>query len=142
MHRRNAILVRARRSLGTDLLGYAWVDPLEVEAREQFLRRRPLETAFQPRDARACGVLDDGDAVETEERILEVVPILPEERTVPAQVMVEELRLPADHVILEEIGCVRREVRLFRRVKTDWPEAHSEGSVVHRNKQKLVGEFA
>src|SRR5205814_1584771 len=142
MHRRNAILVRARWSLGTDLLGYAWVDPLEVEAREQFLRRRPLKTAFQPRDARACGVLDDGDAVETEERILEVVPVLPEERAVPAQVMVEELRLPADLVILEEIGGVRRDARLRRAVHTAWPEALGVGRVDHRVRRELVGEVA
>src|SRR5205814_2969936 len=127
--RRDSELIRTGRSLGTDLLGYAWVDPLEVETREQFPRRRPLETALQPRDARARGVLDDGDAVDTEERILEVVPVLLEDRAVPAQVMVEELRLPADLVILEEISGVRWDTWLGCPVHTAWPKALGLGRV-------------
>src|SRR2546430_289545 len=105
-------LIRTRRSLGADLLSYIRVDPLEIEASQEPRRGRPLKAALEARDSGTRCVLDDGDAVDTEERKLEVVPVLAEHRTVPTQAAVEQLCLPADFVVLEEIGAVRRDVCL------------------------------
>ena len=57
---------------------------------------------------RLAGVLDDRQAVLAEERELEVVPLLREQRAVPAQVAAPG-RLPADLVVVQEVRQIRRD---------------------------------
>src|SRR5256885_941083 len=134
-------LIRTRRSLGADLLSYMRVDPLEIEASQEPRLGRPLKAALEARDSCTRCVLDDGDAVDTEERKLEVVPVLTEHRTVPTQAAVEQLCLPADLVVLEEIGAVRRDVCLGSAVDATGPEAFRVSRVEHQVLHRFVSEI-
>src|SRR5256886_15676190 len=92
--------------MGTKWLGQVRVDPLEVETPKELRCGRPLDAALQARDTGAGTVLNDGDAVDAQERVLEVVPVLAEDGAIPAQAAIEQLRFPADLVVLQEIGAV------------------------------------
>src|SRR4029077_21011338 len=99
------------------------IDPLEIETRNQALRGHPVDVALQARYARTGGVLDDRDAVDAQKGVLEVVPVLPEYGAIPAQMPVEELRLPANFVVLQEIGGIRRNPRRGSAVHAARPES-------------------
>src|SRR5205807_9456772 len=141
MHRGNAILVRARRPLGADLLSHVRIDPLKIETRDQVLRWHPVDVALQTREAGIGAVLDDGDAVDAQEGKLEVVPVLPEDGAGPTQVTVEELRLPADLVVLQVIGGIRAYARLGGAVHAPGPETLRVGRVHHRVRRDFVREI-
>src|SRR5437588_12360148 len=131
---------RTRRPMGTKWLGQVRVDPLEVETPEDMAWWGPLDAAVEARDTGAGAVLDDGDAVDAEERVLEVVPVLAENGAVPAQAAIEQLRLPADLVVLQEIGAVGRDTGRGGAVHTARSEALGVSRVDHRVRHELVGE--
>src|SRR5437016_9717762 len=131
---------RTRRPVGTKWLGQVRVDPLEVETPKELPCRRPLDAALEARDTGAGAVLDDGDAVDAEERVLEVVPVLAEDGAIQTQAPVEQLRLPADLVVLQEIGAVARDAGRGRAVHTARSEALGVSRVDHRLRHELVGE--
>ena len=65
-------------------------------------RHRPVDVRLDAVDARLLAFVDDRQAVLAEERELEVVPVLREQRAVPAQAVARPRRLPADLVVRED----------------------------------------
>src|SRR5437588_3549876 len=131
---------RTRRPMGTKWLGQVRVDPLEVETPEELACGCPVDAALEARDTGAGAVLEDGDAVDAEERLLEVVPILAEDGAIPAQAAIEQLRLPADLVVLQKIGAVGRDTGRGRAVHTARSEAFGVSRVDHRLRHQRAGE--
>ena len=79
--------------------------------KRQVVRRGPADVRLEAADARLVRVLDLGEAVLAEDRELEVLPVLLKDRAVPEQVVIEPLGLPAELVVVEIVGLVRRQRR-------------------------------
>src|ERR1700730_11486091 len=137
---------RAGRRVGveTEVLAHFRIELGGRDAEGEARGDRPLDLLLGSLDARGARVADDGKGVLTEEAELEVLPILPEERAVHTQVVVEPGGLEPQLVVLEEVRVVRgqRRIRWSLRATIDAarPEALRHGRVHHVVRIELVGQ--
>ena len=90
-------------------------------------RRLPGDVAFDADHPRLAGVADDGQRVRPQERELEVLPVLVEHRAVEPQAVLQPRGLPADLVIGQVVGLIRRQVAVA--VDAAGPEAGGDRAV-------------
>ena len=109
----------------------ARIEEGDAAGQRQIGRRRPLEFALQPTNARIAGIFDDGHAVEAQEGELKVLPVFLENGAVPSQMMIEPLRLPAHFIVGQEVRLVGTDARLRRTIDAARTKALRPGRIHH-----------
>src|SRR6185295_19624066 len=94
-----------------------------------------VHVAFDAVDIRITAILNDGQAVFTQEAELETLPALVINRTIPADW--SERCLPAQLIVDQEVGSVAKQARLT--IDSARTEALGPGSIEHQPVARLVG---
>src|SRR5205814_3144040 len=92
----------------TEVFAQLGVVERQVRAQVEVVGGLPAALDLGAVDLGRAGVADLGEAVRAEHGELEVVPVLVEHRAVEREAMVEPQRLPAELVVRQEVGEVRR----------------------------------
>src|SRR5215469_2709790 len=92
------------------VLGELRIEQGQSRLQREAVRDRPRQLVLHAGNPRRAGIGDARQAVGSEERELEVLPVLEEDCAVVAQVIVEPGSLPAKLVVLQVVRLVRRQI--------------------------------